>query len=77
MKRRLLFIVATALSCVSFAQNKMNYPQGIYMNLEEVNNHTPSKDSMLNWEKRTQGTIKMWGGNDYELTCDDHSESFE
>lgn len=73
MRRRLLIIIATALSCLGYAQNKMNYPQGIYMSIEEVNNQTPSMDSRLNWEKRTQGDIKMWGGNDYELTSDDNS----
>ena len=73
MRRQLLIIIATALSCLGYGQNKMNYPQGCYMSLEEVNNKTPSMDFRLNWEKRTQGDIKMWGGNDYELTSDDNS----
>ena len=73
MKRGLLFIIATALCCLGHAQDKMNYPKGIYMGLEEVKSKTPSVDATLNWEKRTQGDIKMWGGNDYELKCDDKS----
>lgn len=73
MKKYLLVIIAMALSSLGYAQDKMNYPQGIYMSLEEVENKTPSVDATLNWEKRTQGDIKMWGGNDYELTCDDKS----
>lgn len=73
MKKYLLVIIAMALSSLGYAQDKMNYPQGIYMSLEEIENKTPSMDATLNWEKRTQVDIKMWGGNDYELTCDDKS----
>lgn len=73
MRRRLLIIIATAICCLGYAQDKMNYPEGIYMSLEEVKSKTPSVDATLNWEKRSQGDIKMWGGNDYELKCDDKS----
>ena len=45
MKKYLLVIIAMALSSLGYAQDKMNYPQGIYMSLEEIENKTPSMDA--------------------------------
>ena len=44
-----------------------NYPQGLYMNLQEVLDKAPSGKHSVELEERSAGKIKMNGGNDYQI----------
>ena len=50
-----------------------NYPQGLYMNLQEVLDKNPSADHKVALEQRSSGKIKMNGGNDYQINSEDKS----
>src|SRR5690606_22909075 len=56
----------------SYSQSD-NYPQGLYMNLQEVLDKKPSVDHKVELEQRSPGKIKMNGGNDYQLNSEDKS----
>lgn len=52
-----------------------NYSKGIYYSLEEIQTNSPKSNGSLQVEKRTEGDIKMTGGNDYKLSSPDKSIS--
>jgi hypothetical protein len=70
MKKSILTLIVIVLSIAGFAQGK-EYPKGAYMSLEEIKARTPSVQLDLQVERRTDGNIKMVGGNDYKLSSDD------
>lgn len=71
-KSRKLFIAALMILSVStFGQTK--YQKGIYLSFEEIIQNKPSANYNIALEKRTEGEIKMNGGNDYQLNALDNS----
>ena len=64
-----LFLVA---SLSSLAQQQ-NYPKGAYMSFDDIVTKTPSQKYELLVEKRTNGDIKIVGGNDYKIESEDKS----
>jgi hypothetical protein len=69
--KRILFTIIIILSINSYSQNK--YPKGIYMTFDEILQNKPSTNYNVALEKRTEGEIKMNGGNDYQLNALDNS----
>lgn len=55
-----------------FAQNT-TYPEGGYATLQELLNRTPTDQYSVEVEERSQGKIKMNGGNDFQLNPLDKS----
>ncbi|MFT6844172.1 MAG: hypothetical protein ACJAUV_000344 [Flavobacteriales bacterium] len=73
MKNVLLtFIAIVMYSSMLFGQS-LKYPKGVYMSFNEVIERKPSQDTDLIVIKRTKGSIKMSGGNDYKLIKEDKS----
>ncbi len=70
MKKIILTLSAAALWIACFAQGQ-GYPQGVYMSWEEILTQKPSQQLDLQVVKRSNGDIKMNGGNDYKLTTED------
>jgi hypothetical protein len=66
----LTLLLTFALSV--FAQMEP-YPKGIYRSIEEIRTKSPSEKKDLDVEKRTNGEIKMNGGNDYKLSSSDNT----
>lgn len=64
MKKIIITIILIS-SIHSFSQNK--YQKGIYLTFEEILQNKPSVNYNVELEKRTEGEIKMNGGNDYQL----------
>ncbi len=66
------------LACVSllgnlaFAQSP-TYPKGVYTSFEQLMAKNPASAAELEVERRTDGDIKMNGGNDYKLSATDES----
>ena len=56
----------------SFGQQQ-NYPKGAYMSFDEIVNKAPSQQYDFDVERRTDGDIKMVGGNDYKINSADKS----
>ena len=70
--KKITFLLMTLL--ISFYVSSQGlYPEGCYMNYEELKSKTPSKNYELTIEKRTNSDIKMNGGNDYKLISPDKS----
>ena len=72
MRKIILIVTLVLITLNSFAQNN-NYPKGMYMSFDEIINKSPSENFTVELEKRTQGKIKMNGGNDYQLNSVDKS----
>jgi len=53
-------------SIISFGQTS-NFPDGVYLNLEQFKTRTPAYVADLEISKRTSGDIFMMGGNDYKI----------
>ena len=66
MKNIILIFIICFCSHTLKAQTE-TYPKGVYMNFQEVMSKNPSKKYNVELEKRSQGKIKMNGGNDYQL----------
>ena len=66
MKKITLFIFLIVINHTLEAQIE-KYPKGIYMSFQEVIDKSPSENFTVELEKRSQGKIKMNGGNDYQL----------
>lgn len=63
-----LFIAITFSLFINFLNAQQEtYPKGLYMNLDEVLEKSPSENFNIELEKRSKGKIKMVGGNDYQL----------
>lgn len=72
MKLKLIFsIMLVLLLTMNLTAQTITYPQGAYMNIDEIRSKSPSKALELKVIKRTRGDIKMAGGNDYKLDTDD------
>jgi len=69
MKNIILFLTLTVFAVNSFAQVQ-KFPDGIYLNLKQLQNQTPAFDVKLRVIRRTSGDISMNGGNDYKLESD-------
>lgn len=72
MKNIILFLSFALLFSVTQSQN-VGYPEGFYMSFKEIIEKSPSENYNIELEKRTQGKIKMNGGNDYQLNPNDKS----
>jgi hypothetical protein len=71
-KKRTIIIALLIVFCVNtFGQTK--YQKGIYLSFEEIIQNKPSANYNVEIEKRTEGEIKMNGGNDYQLNALDKS----
>lgn len=66
MKKIVLIFVICLFNHTLIAQTE-SYPHGIYMSFQEVMDKSPSENPVVELEKRSQGKIKMNGGNDYQL----------
>lgn len=73
MKKTRTIIIALLIvfSVNTFGQTK--YQKGIYLSFEEIIQNKPSANYNVELEKRTEGEIKMNGGNDYQLNALDKS----
>jgi hypothetical protein len=67
-----LFSLFTAVAALG---QGMQYPTGAYMSFEEIKQKSPGRLVELEVERRTNGDIKMNGGNDYKLLKSDKSIS--
>jgi hypothetical protein len=72
MKKLFLIIALILISNDFFSQTK-NYPKGAYFSFEEIINKNSSNDYNVEVEQRSNGKIKMNGGNDYQLNSIDKS----
>ena len=63
-----LLVVLIIMSLNGFAQVS-EYPEGMYMSFKEVIDKQPSEHYNVELEERSEGKIKMNGGNDYELNA--------
>jgi len=54
------------VSNICFGQSG-NFPDGVYLNKEQLKTHTPAYSANLEILKRTSGDIFMIGGNDYKI----------
>jgi hypothetical protein len=52
-----------------------HFPEGAYMSFDEILERAPSRQLDLKLLRRTQGDIKMNGGNDFKLESEDKSIS--
>ncbi len=59
------------VSAVMYFANGQEYPQGVYMSLNDIKEKKPSQNLVLKVNKRTKKDIQFWGGNDYKLDSDD------
>ncbi|MCG6190478.1 DUF6563 family protein [Maribellus maritimus] len=71
-KLKLIIYLLVTTFASSFGQQQ-NYPKGAYMSFDEIVNKTPSQQYDFDVERRTNGDIKMVGGNDYKISSADKS----
>lgn len=69
--RNTIIVLLLVFSSNTFGQTK--YQKGIYLSFEEIIQNKPSANYNVALEKRTEGEIKMNGGNDYQLNALDKS----
>lgn len=69
--RNTIIVLLLVFSSNTFGQTK--YQKGIYLSFEEILQNKPSANYNVALEKRTEGEIKMNGGNDYQLNALDKS----
>ena len=69
--KKIIIALFVVLSANAFGQIK--YQKGIYLSFEEIIQNKPSANYNVELEKRTEGEIKMNGGNDYQLNALDKS----
>ena len=69
--KKILIAIIIILSINSYSQTK--YQKGIYLTFDEILQNKPSANYNVELEKRTEGEIKMNGGNDYQLNALDKS----
>ena len=69
--RNIIIALLLVFSINTFGQTK--YQKGIYLSFEEIIQNKPSANYNVELEKRTEGEIKMNGGNDYQLNALDKS----
>lgn len=70
MRNVILVFLFICLNNAVYAQTE-SYPQGLYMDLQEVFDKKPSGDHSVELEERSAGKIKMNGGNDYQINSVD------
>ncbi len=68
----LILPLVILLSSITFGQHQ-NYPEGVYLSLDEIKQKSPSIVTKLNIHRRSKGDIKMNGGNDYKILSPDKS----
>ncbi len=66
MKISLILIGFIFVSCSAFSQ-KESFPNGVYLNIEQLKNKKPAYDLNLTIVKRSDSDISWNGGNDYKL----------
>lgn len=71
MRNTIIVLLLLVFSSNTFGQTK--YQKGIYLSFEEILQNKPSANYNVALEKRTEGEIKMNGGNDYQLNALDKS----
>jgi hypothetical protein len=69
--RNTIIALLLVFSINTFGQTK--YQKGIYLSFEEIIQNKPGANYNVELEKRTEGEIKMNGGNDYQLNALDKS----
>lgn len=69
--KNIIIALLIVLSVNTYGQTK--YQKGIYLSYEEIIQNKPSANYNVELEKRTEGEIKMNGGNDYQLNPLDKS----
>lgn len=69
--RNLGMLLVFVFLSINVQSQTENYPQGLYMNLQEVLDKKPSAALKVELEQRSPGKIKMNGGNDYQINSDD------
>ncbi len=72
MKSILVTLLFNIITISTFGQ-VAEYPKGVYLSFEEIKSKSPSVSVELEIERRTEGDIKMNGGNDYKLLKSDKS----
>lgn len=71
MKQLLAISFLFLISLTGFCQ--FDYPAGCYMSFDEILDKSPQENHDLIVERRSNGDIKMNGGNDYKLVSEDKS----
>ena len=61
------------IACVPIFAQSTTYPEGGYATLQELLNRMPTAQYKVEVEQRSEGRIKMNGGNDYQLNPMDKS----
>jgi hypothetical protein len=74
MKTFLLFFFLLLAPIFVYCQSN-HFPKGAYMSFDEILERAPSRQLDLKLLRRTQGDIKMNGGNDFKLESEDNSIS--
>jgi hypothetical protein len=69
MKKILVVMLLINCSVNCFSQEH-KFPDGVYLNIEQLKQRTPAFNADLQVIHRTQGDIGFNGGNDYELKSD-------
>jgi len=77
MRRCYLFFCLFQWSIYGLAQNNI-FPEGVYLNFEQLKNKTPAFNADLEIEQRTFSQVAMNGGNEFKLIAKNDSlkESF-
>lgn len=68
---RFIFLLCFIVISVSYFAQGQDYPKGVYMSFDEIKTKEPSFELNLLIEKRSEGDIRMHGGNDYKLLSED------
>jgi len=66
MLKKILPLIILCATNICFGQSA-KFPNGVYLNQEQLKTHTPAYDANLEILKRTSGDIFMMGGNDYKI----------
>jgi len=74
MKFYLTFLFLISIQFSTQCQSN-HFPKGAYMSFEEILERSPSRQMELDLVRRTQGDIKMSGGNDFKFESKDKSVS--
>lgn len=69
MIKRILPLIILCASNICLGQSG-KFPNGVYLNMQQLKTHSPAYNANLEILKRTSGDIFMTGGNDYKITSD-------
>lgn len=68
---KLILILTLICFNHNISAQSLSYPEGFYMDLQEVLDKVPSKEMNVELEQRSTSKIKMNGGNDYQINAID------